>query len=116
MVNRGDIWWTDLPVPIGSGPGYRRPAVIISADRFNRSRIRTVVVAIVSSNVARARAAGNVLIKKSRDGLRQDSVVNITSLFTIDRALLLERCAVLTAEQMKAVDEGLRLSLDLHSV
>ncbi len=113
-MNRGEIWWTDLPAPVGSGPGYRRPAVIISADRFNRSRIRTVVVAIVSSNLARARSAGNVLVKKSREGLRQDSVVNITSLFTVDRALLLERCGVLTTEEMKAVDDGLRLSLDLE--
>jgi len=116
-VSRGEIWWTDLPVPRGSAPGYRRPAVIISDDSFNESRIATVIVAIVTSSVRLAQARGNVLVKKrKRNGLSVDSVVNVSSLATIDKQGLLEYCGSVTAEQLKQVDDGLKLSLGLQAI
>ena len=113
-MSRGEIWWTDLPAPRGSGPVYRRPAIIISDDSFNESRIGTVIVAIVTSNIRYAEASGNVLIKKrAGNGLDVDSVVNVSSLLTVDKYALLELCGSVTPNQLKDVDVGLRLVLGL---
>ena len=103
-----------MPVPQGSGPGYRRPAVIVSDDGFNESRIATVIVAIITASVRLADARGNVLIKKrAGNGLAVDSVVNVSSLATIDKRALLEPCGSVTLGQMREIDDGLRLVLGL---
>jgi len=107
------LWWADLGEPRGSAPGLRRPVLIIQADAFNRSRIRTVTVAVLTTNIRLAQAPGNVLVKRRGSGLRQDSVVNVSSLVTLDRGALEERCGRLTAEQLARVDDGLRLALSL---
>jgi mRNA interferase MazF len=113
-VNRGEIWWTDLPAPRGSEPGYRRPAIIVSDDGFNESRIGTIIVAIVTSNVRHAESAGNVFIKKrAGNGLDVDSVVNVSSLLTVDKYALLELCGAVTKNQLSEVDAGLRMVLGL---
>jgi mRNA interferase MazF len=112
-MSRGDIWWADLGEPKGSVPALRRPVVIVSANSFNRSRIRTVTVAIVTSNLALARAPGNVLVRKRGTGLRSDSVVNVSSLLTLDKDSLDDVCGQLNAEQIRHVDNGLRLALGL---
>lgn len=113
MVNRGELWWVDFAEPVGSGPGYRRPAVLISSDRFNRSRIATVVVAAVSSNLRLAEAPGNVLLSAVETGLPKDSVVNVTQLLTVDRALLDLRVGQLPPDRRRDLDAGLRLVLSL---
>lgn len=111
MVARGEIWWTDFSDPVGSSPGYRRPAVVVSSDRFNRSRIRTVIVAAVTSNMRLGSAPGNVVLP---DGvLPKSSVVNVSALFTVDRSQLVELLAALPALESRRLDEGLRLVLDL---
>ncbi len=106
-MTRGDVWWADLGEPRGSEAAFQRPVVVIQADTFNRSRIRTVTVAILTSNLLLAQAPGNVLIKKRATGLRVDSVVNVASLVTLDRNALEERCGRLNAEQIRQVDDGL---------
>ena len=108
-----ELWWATLPVPTGSGPGFRRPVLIVQANPFNQSRIATVMVAVVTSNLALAEASGNVRISKADSGLAKPSVVNVSQLFTVDRALLAERVRVLPAESMQRVDDGLRLALGL---
>lgn len=110
-MQQGEVWWAALPEPAGSGPGYRRPVLIVQADDFNRSRISTVVVAVLTSNVALAQAPGNVLLQARRTGLPRDSVVNVSQLLTVDKRLLTEKIRALDSTSMADVNDGLRLVL-----
>jgi mRNA interferase MazF len=112
-MKRGEVWWATLPAPAGSGPGFRRPVLIIQANPFNQSRIATLVVAVVTSNLSLAEAPGNVRVGKADSGLAKPSAVNVSQLFTIDRELLAERVRALPADAMQRVDAGLRLALEL---
>lgn len=112
-MTRGEVWWASLPEPTGSGPGYRRPVLVIQSNPFNQSRISTVVVAVVTSNVALAEAPGNVRLTKSDAGLPRASVVNVSQVLAIDRALLTLRIKSLPERAMSRVDDGLRLVLGL---
>lgn len=113
MVRRGQLWWVDFADPIGSEPAYRRPAAVVSSDRFNRSRLATVIVAAVTSNLRLAEAPGNFLLNKTGAGLPRDSVVNVSQLLSIDRSLLAEPIGELKSAHLRALDDGLRLVLDL---
>lgn len=113
VVRRGDIWWADLPVPSGSGPGYKRPVIIIQADRFNRSEINTIVIAIITTNLGLVNSLGNVLLKGNQTGLPKDSVVNVSQLYTIDQRLLLEHISTVSDRKMEQINDGLRLVLSL---
>ncbi len=110
-MRRGELWWADLGVPVGSAPGYRRPVLVVSSDRFNSSRLASVVVAAVTSNLRLGDAPGNVVVHEPV--LARPSVVNVTQLLAIDRQLLEERIAMVTRAQLRQVDSGLRLSLGL---
>jgi mRNA interferase MazF len=112
-VKRGEVWWATLPAPAGSGPGFRRPVLIIQANPFNDSRMATAVVAIITSNLALADAPGNVRTGKAESGLPKPSVVNVSQIATLDKALLTERVRQLPGEIMARVDNGLRLVLRL---
>lgn len=112
-LQRGDIWWGDLPDPRGSEPGYRRPLLVIQADEFNQSRIQTIIVAAISSNLSLAQLPGNVFVARRASGLRRNSVVNVSQLFSIDRRFLDSRVGKLPARVQAQVDEGLRLVLAL---
>jgi mRNA interferase MazF len=113
VASRGDLWWADLGQPEGSTPGFRHPVVVISDDAFNRSGIRTVVCAVVTSNVSLARAPGNVFLPKGAAGLTKDSVVNVTQILTVDKRLLAKQVGRLDAFDLAALDAGLRRSLAL---
>lgn len=113
MVARGELWWAALGDSVGSGPGWRRPVLIVSADAFNRSRIATVVAVAVTSKVRLARAPGNVLLSAGAGGLDRDSVANVSQVVTLDRAALEARIGAVSAALMSAVDDGLRVALDL---
>jgi mRNA interferase MazF len=112
-MRRGDIWWASLPIPQGSEPGYRRPVLVVQADVFNRSRIETVLVAAITSNVRLAEAPGNVRLTRRQSGLPRESVVNISQLWTLDKIRLTDRVGRLPAEVMENVDEGLKRVLSL---
>ena len=112
-MQRWDIWWAALPEPAGSGPGYRWSVLVVQADDFNRSRIGTVVVAVLTSNLALAQAPGNVLVRARRSGLPRDSVANVSQLLTVDKRLLTEKVRSLDSATMSEVDDGLRLVLDI---
>ena len=75
---RGEIWWANLPNPVGSEPGYRRPVLVIQDDVFTQSRINTVIVVIITSNTQLAEAPGNVLLPREVPGLSRDSVANVS--------------------------------------
>ncbi len=113
VIKRGEIWWASLREPTGSEPGYRRPLLIIQSDKFNRSRIRTIMALVLTSNVKLANAPGNVLLKAKDSGLEKDSVVNVSQSVTIDKAFLTDRIGELSSQQIETIDNGLRLSLSL---
>lgn len=110
---RAALCWADLGAPRGSAPGYRRPVLVVSSDRFNRSRIRTVIVAAVTTSARAAAAPGNVPLVAGTAGLDRDCTVNVSQLLTLDRADLGEPVGVLDARTIRRVDDGLRLVLSL---
>ena len=112
-MERGEIWWADLPDPLGAGPGYRRPVLIIQADEFTRSRINTVIVAGVTANAGLAAAPGNILLTPRVSGLPKQSVVNVSQLVTVDKRMLTEKVKTLDHRAMQQVEAGLRLVLAL---
>lgn len=110
---RGEIWWAALAAPKGSEPGYRRPVVVVQSDAFNRSRIQTVIVAVITSNLRLTEAPGNLSLSRSQSGLPKESVVNVSQLITLDRSVLTQRIKRLPTRQLAALDDGLRLVLAL---
>jgi mRNA interferase MazF len=112
-MQRGEIWWADLPTPVASEPGYRRPVLIIQSDDFNRSRIRTIIVAVLTSNLRLAEAPGNVLLTADQTSLPQDSVVNVSQIITLDKSFLAEQVSCVSDRLMLVVEDGLRLVLAL---
>ncbi len=112
-MRRGQVWWGDLGDPRGSAPAGRRPLVIVSDDVFNRSRIATVSVVPVTTNLRWAKAPGNVFLPKGAGGLREDSVANVTQVATVDRGDLGEQMGKLDAALIRQVDGGLRRALGL---
>jgi mRNA interferase MazF len=108
VIKRGDIWWADLPAPSGSGPGYRRPVIIVQTNKFNRSEINTVIVAVITTNLRFVNSLGNVSLTVNQSGLPKDSVVNVTQLYTIDESLLLEYVSSVSDKKMEQINEGLR--------
>ena len=112
-MRRGEIWWASLSAPRGSGPGYRWPVVVIQSDPFNESRIRTVVVAVVTSNLRLADAPGNVFLDRRETGLPRDSVVNVSQVLTLNKSFATEQVGTTPAQTMTAIDAGLRLVMGL---
>ena len=112
-MRRGEIWWASLPEPAGSGPGYRRPCLIVSANPFNESRINTVIAVVITSNLRLADAPGNVRLPSRGTGLSKPSVANVSQVITIDKSLLSERVGRVASLLMIAIDDGLRLALAL---
>ena len=110
---RGEVWWADLGLRRGSAPALRRPVLIISADPYNRSALRTITVAVLTSNARLAALPGNVAVPADAADLERDSVVNVTQLATIDRDALEQRIGALPEWLMAAVDDGLRRALAL---
>jgi mRNA interferase MazF len=112
-VTRGEIWWADLPEPRGSEPGFRRPVLIIQADSFNRSGIRTVIVAVITGNLRLAEAPANVFLPAQTSGLPRDSVVNVSQILALDRSFLTEEVGKLSGRVLTEIDAGLRVVLEL---
>lgn len=113
VVQRGEVWWADLAEPSGSEPGFRRPVLIVQADSFNRSRLRTVIALALTTNMRLLDAPGNVLIPGADVGLPRDSVVNVTQAVTLDRDYLVERAGQAPGRLLARIAAGLRLVLDL---
>lgn len=111
MIAQGDIYWVDLGRPIGSEPGFRHPMMVIQNDAINRSRINTVVVCGLTSNLALAEAPGNVLLRKGEANLPRRSVVNVSQLVTIDKSTLLDKIGCLSKSRVRDVVHGIALLL-----
>ncbi|HEV7506221.1 MAG TPA: type II toxin-antitoxin system PemK/MazF family toxin [Thermoanaerobaculia bacterium] len=112
-VARGEVWWADLPDAADSSPAGTRPVLVIQSKAFNRSRLQTVITAVVTSNLALAYAPGNVEVGPRESGLPKPSVINVSQLFTIDKHSLRSRAGRLRPTTMDAVSEGLRIAMAL---
>ncbi len=107
VVSQGEVWWADLPAPTGSGPGSRRPMVVVQGDALNRSRIATVVCVPLTSNLKWALAPGNVQLSPRLTGLPKPSVANVSLIVSIDRGLLAERVGKLPPNHLSLVLSGI---------
>ena len=112
VINQGDIFWIDLDEPSGSEPGYRHPHVVVQNNVFNRSRINTVVICALTSNLKRAAAPGNVLLEPKEANLPKQSVVNISQIFTVDKSQLGEKIGTLSSRRVREILDGIRLLLE----
>lgn len=110
-MKKGEICWASMAEPQGSGPGFRRPVVIASSNEFNQSLIQTVVCVVITSNLSLAAAPGNFRLPKSNTGLEKESVVNVSQVITLDKSYLSDSIGKLTAKQMNALNNGLKLVL-----
>jgi len=112
-MRRGELWWASLRSPTGSDPGYRRPVLIVQVNEFTDSRIGTVICAAVTRNERLAAAPGNVVLDTRQAGLRGKSVINVSQIATVDKAVLTDRIGRVSPSTMNDVEAGLRLALSL---
>jgi mRNA interferase MazF len=110
-VLQGDVWWADLPEPAGSGPGLRRPVVVVQGNPLNRSRIATVVCVPLTSNLVWADAPGNTLLSAKVTGLPKDSVANVSQMIALDRSFLTERSGRLAPKVLAQTLHGIDIML-----
>ncbi|CAN5454766.1 MAG: type II toxin-antitoxin system PemK/MazF family toxin [Acidobacteriota bacterium] len=113
VVERGEIWWADLPEPRGSMPGYKHPFLIIQSDKFNQSSLETVIGVVVTTNLRLAKMPGNILLTPRQSGLPQDSVANLTQIVSANKSDLLEYVGSVSDSKMDQVAKGLRIVLSL---
>ena len=111
VIAQGHVYWANLPEPTGSGPGFRRPVLVVQGDSLNRSRLRTVVCVPLTSNLRWAEAPGNVLLPAKTTGLAKDSVANSSQLITLDRALLTAEVGKVSKRQLDLVLAGIDIVL-----
>ena len=111
VISQGEVWWADLGEPTGSGPGYRRPVVVVQCDALNRSRVSTVVCVPLTSNLKWADAPGNALLAARATGLSQNSVANVSLIVAVDKKQLTECVGKLPRRQLDLVLAGIDIVL-----
>ena len=111
VISQGEVWWAEMPAPAGSGPGFRRPVVIVQGDPLNRSRIATVLCVPLTSNLKWARAPGNLPLPARITGLPKDSVANVSQLVALDKSLLTERVGKLPRSTVEVLLSGIDVVL-----
>lgn len=116
VINQGDVFWINLGEPSGSEPGYIHPFVVIQNNIFNKSRINTVVVCSITSNLKRAESPGNVLLFPNEANLQKQSAVNISQIYTIDKKDLVEKIGTLSSERIQEIIDGLNLLLEPRDI
>lgn len=109
VIAQGDILWASLPDPVGSGPGFRRPVVVVQGDAFNTSRVATIVVVPLTSNLRWASAPGNVLLHAGER--LPKSVANVSQIVAVDREVLSERVGRVTEAELRLILEGIDIVL-----
>ena len=116
VIRQGDVFLVDLGEPSGSGPGYRHPHVVIQNNVFNRSRLNTVVVCVLTSNLKRARAPGNILLEKGEANLPKQSVVNVSQIFTVDKRDLVDKIGTLSHQRVRQILDGILLLMEPRDI
>lgn len=116
VIRQGDIYWIELDEPEGSEPGYKHPHIIVQNNLFNRSKIRTVLVCPLTSNLKRADAPGNVLLEPKESNLPKQSVVNVSQVFTVDKKQLDEYIGTLSPKRIREIISGISLVLEPRDI
>ncbi len=116
MIQQGDLYWIELEPPSGSEPGYSHPHVVIQNNLFNQSRLSTILVCALTSNLKRALAPGNVKLEKGEGSLSKESVVVVSQLFTVDKAQLGDYIGSLSKARIKQIVEGIQLLIEPREV
>jgi mRNA interferase MazF len=111
VISQGDVWWADLPEPTGSGPGFRRPVVVVQGDALNRSRIATLVCVPLTSNLKWVDAPGNVRLAPRLTGLSKECVANVSQIITLDKSLLAEHVGKLPKAKLELILSGIDVVL-----
>ena len=111
VIGQGEIWWASLEEPAGSGPGFRRPVVVVQCDALNQSRVGTVVCVPLTSNLKWEDAPGNVRLSSKATGLAKDSVANVSLVVAIDRRELTECVGKLTRRHLDQIFSGIDIIL-----
>jgi len=111
VISQGEVWWAEIPAPVGSEPGFRRPVVVVQGDVLNRSRIATVVCVPLTSNLKWAAAPGNVSLTARTTSLPKDSVANVSQVVALDKSILAERVGKLSAAKLELVLSGIDVVL-----
>jgi len=110
---KGEIWWANLiDEPYGSEPGKRRPVLVIQSDSINRSNIKTVICALITSNTSLSTLQGNILIEKSISGLEKTSVINFSQIFTLDKTRFTDFVSMLPKNYIQKINESVRIVFD----
>lgn len=116
VIKQGEIYWVDLAEPKGSEPGYRHPHIVIQNNLFNASRINTIVVCSLTSNLSRAKAPGNILLSKGEANLPKKSVVNISQIFTVNKSDLVEKLGQVSEKRIMEILDGIKLLTEPREV
>lgn len=116
VINQGDIYWIELDEPTESEPGYSHPHVVVQNNVFNASRINTVIVCALTSNIKRVETPGNVLLEKGEANLSKQSVVLVSQIFTVDKTQLGEFIGTLSERRVKQIIEGIYLMTEIRNL
>ena len=111
---RGEIWWAEFGIPYGSEIGFSRPVLVVQDDGFNESRIKTIVVLPLTTNLRLVEAPGNVLLKKKESKLNNDCVIIVAQLYAIDRSRFKDKISKITKVTMEQVEIGMKLVLGIN--
>lgn len=111
VISQGEVWWADLDAPAGSGPGFRRPVVVVQSDALNRSRIYTVVCVPLTSNLKWSLAPGNLRLSARVTGLQKDSVANVSQIIAVDKGFLTARVGKLPRAKLELLLSGIDVIL-----
>ena len=110
-IKQGEIYWVDLGEPRGSEPGFKHPHIVVQNNLFNVSKINTVVVCTLTTNLNRGRAPGNVLLDKGEANLPKPSVANISQIHTVDKADLKEKIGRVSPQRLTEILNGIEFLL-----
>jgi len=116
VINQGDIYWIELEEPTGSEPGYSHPHVVVQNNVFNASRINTVIVCALTSNIKRSEAPGNVFLEKGEANLPKQSVVLVSQIFTVDKSQLGEFIGTLAEQRVQQIIDGIYLMTEIRNL
>jgi mRNA interferase MazF len=109
VILQGEVFWIDQDDPIGADPTYRHPFVIIQNNAVNATRIDTVLVVMLTSNLRWATVPGNVLLERGEANLSKQSLVNVSQIFTVPKKDLGQRIGRLTSGRVRQILNGVRL-------
>lgn len=109
-IDRGDLYWLALAPEDERGPvpPYSHPYVVVQDEVFNHSRINTVVVCALTTNLHRANEPGNVLLEPGEGNLPKQSVVVVSQIASVEKSRLVERIGALSQDRVEQILTGLR--------